>query len=93
MKVSKKIANKVEQYQKLKAKVDELYQQLNSYFEDELGVEGFYDAFITDETEGTKQTEDGEYCDQRTLGEDWYKGVYYYPIKNSDNYIGCRYEI
>lgn len=93
MKVSKEIANKVKRYQELQAEADELYQQLNSYFEDELGVEGFYDPFITDEPKGIEQSGDGEYCDQTILGEDLYKGVYYYQIEDSDDYIGCRYEI
>lgn len=92
MKVSQEIAAKVEQYQKLKAETDKIYRGLKKYFEEEQGLEGFYDPFITDKPQGKKQF-NGEFCDQITLGEDWYKGVYYYPIENSDNFVGCRYEI
>lgn len=76
---------KVEKHQKLKAESDELYEELREFFEEEHGVEGFYDSFIADEPKGIEQTEDGEFCDQTTLGEDWYRGEYYYPIENSEN--------
>lgn len=92
MKVTREIADKVIRYQELQSKADELYQELNNYFKDELGCEGFYDPFITDEPQGEEQT-GGEFCDQTTIGEGWYKGVYYYPIENSDSYVGCSYEI
>lgn len=93
MKVSKEIADKVEKYQKLKSETDELYEELREFFEKEHGIEGFYDPFITDKLKGIRQTADGEFCDQTTLGEDWYSGEYYYPIENSDEYVGCHYEI
>lgn len=92
MKVSRKIADKVIRYQELQSEADELYQELKDYFKDELGCEGFCDLFITGEPQGEEQT-DGEFCDQTTIGEDWHKGVYYYPIENSDSYVGCSYEI
>lgn len=92
MKISKEIANKVVCYQELQSKTDKLYQELKDYFEGELGCEGFYDIFIADEPHGEEQS-DGEFCDQTTLGEDWYRGDYYYPIENSDKYVGCHYEI
>ncbi|MDE5820673.1 MAG: hypothetical protein K2N41_04465 [Lachnospiraceae bacterium] len=93
MKVSKKIAKKVKQYQKLKSQADKLFEELEAYFIGEQGLEGFEDAFIADKPEGSKQTKDGEYCDQITLGEDWYRGTYYYPIKDSKKYVGCEYQI
>lgn len=93
MRVSRKIAAKVQRYQELKSKLDVLYKELKNFFEDEHGLEGFYEPFIADKPQGIRQTEDGEFCDQTTLGEDWYRGEYYYPIENSDRYVGCRYEI
>ncbi len=92
MKISKKIAEKVKRYQKLKAETDKLFRELNNFFEEKQGDEGVWDFFITNKPQGVKQF-NGEYCDQTTLGEDWYRGVYYHPIKNSDNYVGCRFEI
>lgn len=93
MKVSKEIAEKVKQYQKLKSQTDKLYEELKEYFEEEQGLEGFCEPFITDKAKGQKQTADGEFCDQTILGEDWYRGQYYYQIENSDEYVGCHYEI
>lgn len=93
MKVSKEIADKVERYQELQAQADNFYKELKQYFEDEQGLEGFCTPFITDKPQGVRQSADGEFCDQITLGEDWYKGEYYYPIENSDKYVGCHYEI
>lgn len=93
MKVSKEISDKVEQYQKLQSQADELYKELKHYFEDEQGLEGFCGSFITDKPQGVRQSADGEFCDQTTLGEDWYRGEYYYPVENSDKYVGCHYEI
>lgn len=93
MRVSKGIAAKVQRYQKLKSEVDGLYKDLKKFFEEECGLEGFCEPFIADNPQGMRQTADGEFCDQTTLGEDWYSGEYYYPIENSDRYVGCHYEI
>lgn len=93
MKVSQEIADKVKQYQELQSQADEIYKNLKHYFVEEQGLEGFCTPFITDKPQGMRQTADGEFCDQITLGEDWYKGEYYYPIENSDKYVGCQYEI
>ena len=93
MKVSQEIADKVKQYQELQSQADKLYKELKEFFEEENGLEGFCTPFIADKPQGARQTDDGEFCDQITLGEDWYKGEYYYPIENSDKYVGCHYEI
>ena len=93
MKVSQEIADKVKQYQELQSQADKLFEELEEYFIDEQGLEGFEDAFIADKPEGSKQTKDGEYCYQITLGEDWYRGTYYYPIEKSKKYVGIEYEI
>lgn len=91
MKVPKEIAEKVERYQELQNGADKLYEEIKQYFE-ELGAEGFEIPFITDKPEGHLQNDD-EYCDQAELGEDWYRGNYYYQIENSDKYIGYSFEI
>ena len=93
MKVSKEIADKVSRYQNLQNQADELYEELKEYFEEELELEGFSTPCIVDKPQGRQQTADGEFCIQITLGEDWYKGKYYYPIENSKKYVCCHYEI
>lgn len=93
MKVSKEISDKVERYQELQLQADNLYEELKQYFEDEQGLEGFCAPFIAEKPQGIRQTADGEFCDQIILGEDWYRGEYYYPIENSNKYVGCHYEI
>lgn len=93
MKVSIEIAVKVIRYQKLKTQTNALYRELKEYFEEELELDGFEDAFIAEKPQGIRASADGEFCNQITLGEDWYRGEYYYPIENSDKYVGCNYEI
>lgn len=92
MSVPKKIADKVELYEKLQSKADSLYEEIKAYFEQECDAEGFLIPFITDIPTGRRQN-DGEFCEQMTLGEDWYKGKYYFPIDGSNKYIGYTYEI
>ena len=87
-----KIAKKVEKYQKLQSEADELYKEIKRYFEEELSTEGFGIPFITQKPEGELLNND-EYCNQIVLGEDWYRGEYYYQIENSDKYIGYSFEI
>ena len=70
MKVSKEIAKKVERYQELQNEADRLYEEIETYFEEELDAEGFGVPFITNKPEGQRQNDD-EYCNQITLGEDW----------------------
>ena len=92
MKIPKEIAGKVSDYQELRKKENTLYEEIKEWFEENTDLEGFYDPFITNKPTGEKQF-DGEYCDQITLGEDWYKGTYYYPIENSKQYVGLEFEI
>jgi len=92
LKVSKEIAKKVERYQNLQSEADKLYEEIVGYFEKECDAEGFGTPFIADVTAGEEQC-DGEYCDQETLGEDWYCGTYYHAIEGSDKYVGYSYEI
>lgn len=95
MKVSKEIAAKVEKYTELRTEADKLYQEIREYFEDisETNADGFDTPFITDKPQGIRQTADGEFCDQIILGEDWYKGKYYYPTEEPEKYVGFSYEI
>lgn len=92
MKVSKEIAKKVERYQNLQSEADKLYEEIAGYFRKECDAEGFGTPFIADAPTGEEQC-DGEYCDQGTLGEDWYRGTYYHAIEGSDKYVGYSYEI
>lgn len=92
MKVSKEIAEKVEQYEALQNEANKLYKEIAEYFTEECGAEGFGEPFITDVPEGEEQV-DGEYCDQVTMGEDWYHGTYYHQIEGTDKYVGYSYEI
>lgn len=92
MKVSKKIAEKVERYQELQDEADKLYEEIEQYFEEELSAEGFGIPFITKKPEGHLQNGD-EYCNQVVLGEDWYRGEYYHQIEDSDKYVGYSFEI
>lgn len=92
MKISKEIAAKIEQYQKVKNEADKLYEELEKYFTEEIDAEGFIEPFITDNPTGEQQCDD-EYCNQITRGEDWYRGTYYHQIEGSDKYVGYTYEI
>lgn len=92
MKIPKEIADKVESYQELQEQADRLYKEIREYFEKELEFDGFEKPFIADKPHG-QEVSDGEYCSQTTLGEDWYVGKYYYPVENSDKYVGISYEI
>lgn len=92
MKVSKEIAEKVERYQNLQSEADKLYEEIEEYFLNECDAEGFGMPFIADVPTGEEQC-DGEYCEQVTLGEDWYRGTYYHAIEGSDKYVGYSYEI
>lgn len=92
MKVKREIAEKIERYQNLQSEADKLYEEIEEYFTEELDVDYFGTPFVTDKPAGEYQG-DGEYCDQITMGEDWYRGNYYYQIDGSDKYVGYSYEI
>ena len=92
MKVSQELADKVELYQTLKKQTDKLYEELEEYFESELDAEGFGEPFITDKPKGVLQNGD-EYCDQMIMGEDWFQGEYYYPVEDSNKYVGYSFNI
>lgn len=87
MKASKEIAKKAAEYQKLKGKVDDLYEELQEWaaerdFED-FYIHGFG---VVSEPNGDNQS-NGCYCDQVMLGEDYGSGTYYIPIEGSSEYL------
>lgn len=91
MKVSKEIAAKAEEYERLKNRIDKLYEELCEWankneFED-FWVTGFG---VSQDVDGEEQL-DGEFCDQYMSGEDSGSGTYYYPIENSTRYLWVEY--
>lgn len=91
MKASKEIAKKAAEYQKLKGKVDDLYEELQEWaaerdFED-FYIHGFG---VVSEPNGDNQS-NGCYCDQVMLGEDYGSGTYYIPIEGSSEYLFVTY--
>ena len=91
MKASKEIAKKAAEYQKLKGKVDDLYEELQERaaerdFED-FYIHGFG---VVSEPNGDNQS-NGCYCDQVMLGEDYGSGTYYIPIEGSSEYLFVTY--
>jgi len=81
MRVSKEIAEKVDEYERLKKQEEQIYEELIAWanengFED-FCVEGFG---VAKEPVGEEQT-DGEYCDQTMYGEDTGYGTYIIRLK------------
>lgn len=93
MKCSNEIAKKVAKYEKLQKQADELYKEIKKYFVEELGADGFGVPFITNTPMGDEQTEDGEYCDQHCIYEDWYEGTYYHKIEGSGKWVGYSFSV
>lgn len=96
MKAPKHIAEIAEKYEALKKEFDRIEKEMDACrkaFIEWEGDTGVYvgDLFIADEPSGEYQ-DDGEYCDQSCLGEDWYTGTYYYRIEESDKYVAYTYE-
>lgn len=91
MRVPKEIAEKADEYERLKKQEEQICEELINWanqngFED-LYVDGFG---VAQEPEGEEQT-DGEYCDQTMRGEDSGDGIYYYPIEGSTQYMWVGY--
>lgn len=91
MKVSKEIATKAKEYEKLKNRIDKIYEEFEEWA-NENGFEDFYiEAFgVSQKPEGEKQWND-EFCDKQMDGEDSGHGKYYFPIENSTEYIWIEY--
>ena len=80
VKIPKEIAEKMETVNKLNG-------EIISWMKENLNLEGAevpddpaYEIVISPSGE---ETEEGEWCQQYTLGEDWYRGTYYWPIEDS----------
>lgn len=86
MQIPKEIREKIEQRNKLD-------EELREWFEENVDAEGcdIKYAHIVDKPTGEPQG-DGEYCDQKILGEDWYCGKYYWTMDNG-KYLCMNYEI
>ena len=88
--ISKEIAEKARRYTTLKNQVNELFEELCKFFDEEFDgccIENFY---TTAEYFGVNQG-DG-YCNQIMQGEDYGNGTYYYPVEdNSNEYIAVDY--
>lgn len=84
--IPKEIREKIEQRIKLN-------EELDKWFEKNIDVEGCdtRDVKIVDVPVGKSQG-DGEYCDQTTLGEDWYTGQYYWQMDNG-KYLCMDFDI
>lgn len=96
MKAPKEIVECVEKYARLRKefeRIDKEMEECRKTFAEWEGDNGVYigHLFIAEKPEGESQG-DGEYCNQYQLGEDWYKGIYYYPIEESDKYVAYDYE-
>lgn len=86
MQIPKKIREKIEQRIKLN-------EELDAWFEENVDAEGcdMRNVRIVDKPLGAPQ-DDNEYCDQRTLGEDWYVGQYYWKMDDG-MYLCADFEI
>lgn len=84
--IRKEIREKLE----LRTKLDE---ELKSWFKENIDVDGcdISNAKICDKPAGVSQSQ-GEYCDQTMIGEDWYKGQYYWKMDNG-KYLCMDFEI
>lgn len=84
--IPKEIREKVEQRMKLD-------DELDKWFEEYLDIEGCdtRTVAIVDTPSGERQS-NGEYCNQVVLGEDWYRGQYYWKMDNG-KYLRMNYEI
>ena len=92
-KCKKEIADKVEQYQALRQQADNLYNEIQDYFFNELDADEWYfgEPFITDSPKGEYQDE-GEWCEQYQIGEDDYTGNYYHAVEGEENkYVGYSF--
>lgn len=84
--IPKEIREKIEQRIKLNT-------ELGTWFAENMDIEGCdtINAYIVAKPKGNSQ-EDGEYCDQRILGEDWYSGQYYWKMDNG-MYLCMNFEV
>lgn len=89
MKIPKEIADKMKQANELNNEIQKWMNE-NIYDFDEFDCSlMFWD--IVSEPKGVEQL-DGEYCDQRQLGEDWFVGEYYWKLEGESKYLRIHYE-
>lgn len=84
--IPKEIREKIEQRIKLN-------EELEAWFMENTDIEGCdtQNAYIVAKPKGDGQG-DGEYCYQRVMGEDWYKGQYYWEMDNG-TFLCMNFEI
>lgn len=94
MTATKALADKIRTYQKLQEQTTTLFEEIEKELI-KLSPENadicINDFDVYSEPAGEDQG-DGEYCDQYSGPcEDDYHGTYFYPIEDSDKYIGMSY--
>ena len=94
MKVTKELADKIRMFNKLQNQTNSLFEEITeelirvSPVNADVCITGFD---VYSEPAGEDQG-DGEYCDQYSgFIEDDYNGTYFYPIEDSDEYVGMSY--
>ncbi len=104
MELSKDIFDKVEEYQKLKSKLESLNSEIKELIEKEYFEQtGFaagikiFEPFISNSAEGQKQEETGTYCQEIPRGYSrsskyYYAGKEFIPVKCSNKFVGYEYE-
>lgn len=91
MTVPKEIAIKADRYEMLKKEADELYEELESWA-NENGFDGIWaNDFGTAQEPVGEEQDGGEYCNQTMTEEDSGYGDYYYPIEGSSQYMRVGY--
>ena len=74
--IPREIREKIEQR-------NQLDEEIADWFQENVDVDG---------QKGEEQIEEGEYCKQTILGEDWYIGQYYWKMDNG-KYLCMDFEI
>lgn len=94
MRIPKELADKFKQYRILKDQTDKLFEELESWLNDNAGMAdcGMYDFGASQKPSGTLQT-DGEYCEEHRIGEDSCDGIYYWPVDSCDWYAWSKYSV
>lgn len=85
--IPREIREKIEQR-------NQLDEEIADWFQENVDVDGcdIKNAYVVDEPKGEEQIEEGEYCKQTILGEDWYIGQYYWKMDNG-KYLCMDFEI
>lgn len=85
--IPREIREKIEQR-------NQLNEEIADWFQENVDADGcdIKNAYVVDEPKGEEQIEEGEYCKQTILGEDWYIGQYYWKMDNG-KYLCMDFEI